>query len=406
MTGPRGCALAALVTVALAACGPRPMPVASPATEAAIAADPDPTAPAQKRMNDLIAHPDAIALVPAYPEAPLMGPAAAKGAIIYNHGYDYDEDTSGEPPFFLDRVREAGWDVFTLLRPVLEDRDERGPAILEDKARSLRQQGYRRIVAVGQSYGAWISIEVAAHPGVLDAIIAMSPARYGEVPPASLRNAEIVDISAKMAPTPTLMFLFAGDDFDPGGRGAGFTRILAAKGAGYAVVDQPAGFTGHSVGLSTAFAEVFAPCIIDFLAAPPPPGAFTCTPHRPSTAEVLSRFRKVERETAIAHSIASPFLGHWYGWYTGGGREALLSVEHVTADGRMDGTYAFGVAHHGEKGGAYAVTGDVLNDVLHVTTPHSQLEGRLRADGRLDLRWSTAGGSGATVLRKLDGSDE
>jgi len=42
-----------------------------------------------------------------------------------------------------------------------------------------------------------------------------------------------------------MMFYFHGDDFDPGGRGERSREILAARGVGFAVVDQPAFLTGH-----------------------------------------------------------------------------------------------------------------------------------------------------------------
>ncbi len=293
--------------------------------------------------------------------------------------------------------------MFTLLRPFMEDRQQHGPAILEDKARSLRTEGYRRIVSSGQSYGAWISFEVAAHPGVLDAIIATSPARYGDVAPVSARNAEVIPIAAAMTPVPSMVFLFAGDDFDPGGRGPKFEAVLEKAGAAYAVIDRPDGFLGHSVALSTAFAAQFAPCILSFLAFVPPPGPFTCPPYQPTKAEILARFPKMKDEReAGATSTSSPFLGHWYGWYAGGGRESLLTVDNIFADGRMNGSYAFGPAHHDETARVYHVDGMVKDGVLHVATPHSQLDYRIRPDGRLDLHWSAAGGSGDTVMRKLE----
>jgi hypothetical protein len=92
-----------------------------------------------------------VALLASNPEKPMLGPHAAKGAIIYNHGLDFEEDSSGDPPFFLDAARNDGWDVFSLIRPLVDDRADHSDAILAGKAFQLREDGYRRIVSVGQS---------------------------------------------------------------------------------------------------------------------------------------------------------------------------------------------------------------------------------------------------------------
>lgn len=334
--------------------------------------------------------------------APMLGPEAAKGAIIYNHGLDYEEDSSGEPPFFLDAARAHGWDVFSLIRPLADDRADHSDAILAGKAVQLREQGYRRIVSVGQSFGAWISIEVAAQPGVFDAIIGMSPAEYGSVAPARNRNAEIVDIAAKMAPTPTMIVLFKGDDFDPGGRGPRFAKVLAQKGISYAVLDRPPGFVGHTAGMSESFAAYYAGCIFRFIDRPQPPGAFACTPHQPGLAEILARLPKPKPVVSKTQSVDSPYIGHWYGWYAGGGRETMLIVEKVSSIGYAEGSYTFGPAGHDETGGSYAVQGPIDADGLHIKTPHSTLTYKLLSDGQLAVHWSAMGGSGDAVLHKLD----
>ncbi len=342
-----------------------------------------------------------IQLLPAYPDKPLLGPQIAKGAVIFNHGQNYDTDSDGDPPFYLDAVRDAGWDVFTLIRPVMEDREDHGPAILEDKALTLRKEGYQRIVSAGQSYGAWLSIEVAAKPGVLDAIIGTSPAHWGDQPPLKERNAEIIDSAAKMSPIPTMIFLFADDDFDPGGRGAGFRRALSVhSGAAYAVIDKPPGFVGHTPGMSMAFAAQYGHCIVAFLSAPPAP--FACTPHEPTLDEVSARLPKVRQAPSKTVSVASPYIGHWYGWYMVGARETLLTIDKVSSIGRAEGSYAYGPAGHDETGGAYVVEGPIDQDGMHLKTPHSTLTYTLQPDGILAVHWSAVGGTGGAVLHRLD----
>jgi hypothetical protein len=343
-----------------------------------------------------------VALLDAFPQKPLLGPQTAKGAVIYNHGLDYDADSSGEPPFYLDMVRDAGWDVFTLIRPLAEDRAGHSEAILEEKAGVLRKEGYRRIVAAGQSFGAWIALELAAQPGLFDAVIGAAPARWGEQPPLRDRNAEIVGVTARIAPVPTMIMLFAGDTFDPGGRGPGFRRALAKSGAAYAVLDRPPGFVGHTSGMGMAFAAQYGHCIVAFLDNDPPPGPFACKPHQPTLAEVAARLPPPPPVPIPASSVASPYIGHWYGWYRDGGRENMLTIASVTPDGRAVGTYVYGPAEHDETGGSYAIDGTIDRDGLHVATPHSQLVYTLRADGSLAVHWTAAGGSGDAVLHRMD----
>ena len=75
-----------------------------------------------------------------------------------------------------------------------------------------------------------------------------------------------------------MVFYFHGDNFDPGGRGDRSREILAERGLGYAVVDQPAYLTTHWAASSGLFLRRFGDCIRDFANNDELKGEMVCTP--------------------------------------------------------------------------------------------------------------------------------
>src|SRR3954466_14591711 len=58
----------------------------------------------------------------AYQKTPLRGPDRALGAVIWNHGKPPYKGSEGDMlPFYLDWLREAGWDVFRMERDWYSD---------------------------------------------------------------------------------------------------------------------------------------------------------------------------------------------------------------------------------------------------------------------------------------------
>src|SRR5258708_7629079 len=63
-------------------------------------------------------------LEPAYPTVSMKGPPGAKGAVVWNHGINflYGREASATPvPILMTAFRDAGWDVFRLLRPRMSE---------------------------------------------------------------------------------------------------------------------------------------------------------------------------------------------------------------------------------------------------------------------------------------------
>src|SRR5579862_3108453 len=102
-----------------------------------------------------------------------------------------------------------------------------------------------------------------------------------------------------------MLFFFHGDDFDPGGRGIEARAILARRGLGFAVVDQPAYLTGHWIASSGAFLRRFGDCIRDFVDDDGLHGEFSC---RPVWGEAPSADLRLPLDL-LRHMAPSPRLG-------------------------------------------------------------------------------------------------
>src|SRR5262249_60776829 len=94
----------------------------------------------------------------AYPSSKPAGPTRALGAVIWNHGKPPYRGADGDMlPFYLDRLKDAGWDVFRLERDWASDNLALSPAALGDAVRQIYDRGYRTAVLSGATYGAWVS---------------------------------------------------------------------------------------------------------------------------------------------------------------------------------------------------------------------------------------------------------
>lgn len=219
-------------------------------------------------------------VLPGFAERGARGPALAKGVIVWNHGLALVAETPSGPPPYVERLQSAGWDVVRLERRWAGDTYEVSTTALIALARQLRADGYRRVVAAGQSFGAWISIAAAGREaGLFEAIVAAAPARYGAegISATWHGNADgLYALAGALRLTRVLLFLFEGDPYDPGGRGAKLEAIFDRQHTAHAIVDRPAGFSGHDAAFGEAFAAAFGPCIAAFIDASPAQGAARC----------------------------------------------------------------------------------------------------------------------------------
>ncbi len=207
------------------------------------------------------------------------GPADAAGVVLWAHGRTAGQDSRGvQPPPLLRPFGNAGFDVVRLDRePFADDRDRAG-VWLRDSLALLRRLGYRRIVAAGQSRGAWNALQSLDTPNLADAVIALSPAAQGSAAGTNLGSQDdemrrLVRAAASSA-TRLAVAQFADDPFaaDEDDRARRLSSLRPTLGA-VLLIDRPPGFAGHGAGLDPEFAARFGACLLRFATAPDPPAA-------------------------------------------------------------------------------------------------------------------------------------
>ena len=217
--------------------------------------------------------------------APMLlrrGPQAARGVVIWSHGYGGPErDYRAAPtPGFVSILNDAGWDVLRFDRNPAEDALYTSLPRLVDGLRAVRTAGYRRIVLGGQSRGGWQSIMAAgAHPDWVEAVIATAPAAHGEASRANNLVSGLDDFRRLLAGLPAggprlAVAVFDGDDFDPDPETraklldeASHLRrapvlVLWPDGA------QPAPIRGHGGGSDWRFTTLYGACLLTLVDSP------------------------------------------------------------------------------------------------------------------------------------------
>jgi hypothetical protein len=210
------------------------------------------------------------------------GPQAARGVIVWGHGYGgaLDDERGFTPPAFLRPLNNAGFDVLRFDRDPAWDSDaDTTEGWLRAGLRALRQKGWRMIVAGGQSRGGWNALQLLLEPGDADVIITTSAGRFGRDPGNLILKGETMlwELANRVPKQSTrLAFLqfkddpFAGDEDKRAGR---IRDMVGPKIGALLLIDRPEGFTGHMGGYPFGFAERFGDCILRFVTEPRPAGA-------------------------------------------------------------------------------------------------------------------------------------
>jgi dienelactone hydrolase len=336
---------------------------------------------------------DGFSLVPAYPKTPLLGPGAAKGAVIWNHGVNFLYGTEGSTaplPVFLTLFRDHGWDVFRLLRPRMSEEPRGSSAEIAATAERLKANGYARIVLAGQSGGAWLSLMAAGKSDAIHAVIANAPAWYGTDRPNYYKNGFILlDYVAAIRRGRILIGYFKDDPYDPGGRAAKSAELLEAHHVAHIVLDRPAGFHGHFSGMTALFLRRFGRCLLQVAGEGKMPDPARCDSHwgeAPSAALPVPHLVLAQP----SGGPADPFLGKWYGYYPNG-REVMLAIERAKA-ASVEAAYILGPGLSPRQKPAVARrSGNVAAGTLvFAAKGASTLRFTPREDGKLDAVWTAA----------------
>jgi dienelactone hydrolase len=349
-------------------------------------------------------------------DRPPAGPPNARGAVIWSHGLSlYDEDSQAPSPPYLRSLAGAGWDVFRFNRRRTADNLDATTAGLVQAARDLRRQGYRRVVLAGQSFGAFTSLKAVAEDGVAEAVIATAPAAYGSFfdsfPNWRANAHELYALLSRVGRARIMLFLFHGDDYDPGGRGDTARALLARRPGFDLVIDQPADLSGHAAAATGLFARRFAACIdrfaacIDrFAAGETTRSAADCEkPWGRQPSADLPAAPMAAKLASTAGGAAGTWLGSWYGFYRNG-RELLVRIDRIVGDA-VTATYMLGAGVGKDERAETAIRrGRLVAGELVFDEPGlNVLRYRLRPDGTLAGTWQAVNGGAAldTVLRRL-----
>lgn len=214
-----------------------------------------------------------------------QGPQSARGVIYFIDGLDaslrMSDSFKATYPYLSELNSRYGWDIINAKYPNAQ-KDvatsiARSSGYVHERIKNLRAQGYRRVVLAGQSWGAWLSIEIAkrdASEKLVDAMMLMAPAAYGPkvwngaYNPHYLQNLTEYVRSIKAVRTPTVAVFFEGDEFDPGERGEVTEAFFLRNKVPLLLIDRPAGFSGHGAGWLPTFADLYGDCIGNFLQSP------------------------------------------------------------------------------------------------------------------------------------------
>jgi pimeloyl-ACP methyl ester carboxylesterase len=362
----------------------------------------------------------ALGLDPAYPE-PALGSGQAKGVAVWSHGRSLSaEDSQSPTPTYLRALRDNGWDVMRFDRLSHGDTLSDSTKRLVEYAGELKHQGYKQVLLAGQSFGAFLALMAADASSDVDAVIATAPAAYGSFDDFydswRLNATRLYPLLEQVKRARVMVFYFHGDDFDPGGRGERSREILAGRGLGYAVVDQPAFLTGHWASSSGLFLRRYGSCIRDFADNETLSGELVCAPRWGTTPSAEMKLPPEladphpQREAASAPSSAtgaSPtgsgaapdaakpmhaFRDIWYGFYPNG-REVLFGVESARGND-LTAVYAIGPSIDDKVPAAWSRRkGRIVDDsFLFEGSGKSTLRFRPRQDGGLGATWISADG--------------
>jgi hypothetical protein len=166
----------------------------------------------------------------------------------------------------------AGFDIIRFDRSPTTDYADDAADWLRNGLRTLRAQGWRMMVVGGQSRGAWNSLQVLDTPGLADAVIAVSPARFSS---QTTQEADLSGIlhAAHSPAARVAVAQFKGDIYvrDFPARIDMLRSLQPPRVAATLVIDQPDGIVGHGGGTSFEFARRFGPCLVHFVTDAVPP---------------------------------------------------------------------------------------------------------------------------------------
>lgn len=309
------------------------------------------------------------------PAPALRGPDHARGLMIWNHGTDALPEID-QAPVLAWYFAQRGWDVYRLYRG--PDRDRRDSAAREVQASIVqaRALGYRRILLLGHSAGAYAAVQVAQETPV-DGVIALAPAAFGHprngfqwhLNDAAMRPfwRRLATQSVRLAAAYFPQDIFYEAEL-PATRGPWLRQLLQQPNTpAHLVIDRPdlPDANGHSSGLGWSFARRYAPCIHRLMEAL---ATTDCNVILPEEAAVFASAVPQGGTDAL-----TPYLGRWN---DGSGRRDAFAFDILRDPAGMP-LLRFSLSEQGSSDWPMRVTADAA----HSETAAGQFEFRREGDG-------------------------
>jgi len=325
------------------------------------------------------------------------GPDKARGVVIWNHGIlGTNEQYTAPPALALRLLHARGWDVIKINRHNLAESARASVVRATERTaaeiQTQRARGYRRVVLAGQSFGGYVSLEVASASRDVFAVIALAPGVTGAV-----ENLDPERMLQDVKASRIAMVLPKGDVlFGNRARGPVALRSLARRGDPFLLVDESASaISGHAGAMGGRFALRYGLCLADFL-SDAPPGRFLCPEGRDGEAarELLLRrgalgARPIEDGAVLSPGLR-PFTGLWYGLL-----EETVVVAGLVRDAGDVPRLLYGAASGRATSGLYPV--QMEDTRLHAILSGSggrapSLQLSTGAPGVLELTWISLDG--------------
>lgn len=255
------------------------------------------------------------------------GPEKAKGAVIWNDGYSPERNTSETVPPIVRYFAEAGWDAFNLGRHT-GIQSQRISALVLLAVEKVKAKGYRRIVLIGHSAGAYASIEAGSYHPDITGILPLAPASFGDYGRSSdwRQNDFVIRTlweSYRGSGLRVAAGFFSDDDWyeakEPHMRGPYAARRLSELGVANFIIDQPdyPGMKTHFGGVGPEFARRFGPCLERFFDTGKRP---SCDDGDPGTATLFGI-----TPPPAPKANGRDFAGQWHGTIATG-RFVVLTI--------------------------------------------------------------------------------
>lgn len=282
----------------------------------------------------------------AFCDIAVKGPEKARGLVLWSHGVSGTaEQYNSAPPQVIRRLA-AGWDVIKINRNNLYEsgwvtsgtrhRDD-----LIERVKVARAQGYKAIIAAGQSYGGAISLEANAKAGGIDAVLALSPghgsdARGGGASKAYANlDGYLLEAAGAQKGGRIVVMVAENDELHPNRRGPGsfigprLRQTLGQTGRPFILLDESMPIAGHGAAYTSQFDAWYGACIVRFLQGEEA-GESTCAPPDPLPRFLLPA--NIKRPDRGSEGQAR-WLGSWTGMYEDGTQTMGVFVESVNETG-------------------------------------------------------------------------